>query len=110
MGDIMNRIAQLEKEINDPEVSPARKEMYEQELEVAKEIAQVRATTDDSASFAFMDNKLPGAMENPLTYAENWGKAIHILQKGSGDKKGFIDARDWYNIINEMNNIAGASK
>lgn len=108
MGDIMNHIAQLQKEINDPKVSPERKQMYQEELEVAKEIAQVRATTDDSSSFAFMNNKLPGAMENPLTYAENWGKAINILQKkSSGDKKGFIDARDWYNIVNEMNNIAG---
>lgn len=107
MGDIMNHIAQLEKEINNPNVSDERRQKYQEELEVAKEIAQVRATTDDKASFDFMNNKLPGAMENPLTYAENWGKAINILQNGSGNKKGFIDARDWYNIVNEMNNIAG---
>jgi len=55
-----------------------------------------------------MNNKLPAALENPLTYAENWGKAIDILtKKSSGTKKGFIDARDWYNIVNEMNHIAG---
>ena len=109
MGDIMNHIADLNKKINELPANDERRQKYQEELELAKEIAQVRATTDDSASFAFMDNKLPGAMENPLTYAENWGKAIHILQKGSGDKKGFIDARDWYNIVNEMNNIAGVT-
>ena len=87
----MNHIAQLEKEINNPNVSDERRQKYQEELEVAKEIAQVRATTDDKASFDFMNNKLPGSLENPLTYAENWGKAINILQKGSGDKKGFID-------------------
>ena len=71
------------------------------------EMAQTRATSKDD-SFAFMSGKLPEAMENPLTYAENWGKAVDILQKqSSGTKKGFIDARDWYNIANEMNNIAG---
>ena len=111
MGDIMNRIAQLKEKIDNPgDVNPARLQEYKEELAVAQEIAQVRATTDSSESFSFMDNKLPGAMENPLTYAENWGKAINILQKqSSGTKKGFIDARDWYNIANEMNNIARVS-
>ena len=111
MGDIMNRIAQLKEKIDNPnDVSPVRLQEYKEELAVAQEIAQVRATTDSSESFSFMDNKLPGAMENPLTYAENWGKAINILQKqSSGTKKGFIDARDWYNIANEMNNIAKVS-
>jgi len=44
-------------------------------LALAKEIAMTRATSKDD-SFAFMSGKLPEAMENPMTYAENWGKAI----------------------------------
>ena len=78
-----------------------------------KEISEINLlkATQENQSLDFMNNKLPEALENPLTYAENWGKAINILQKqSSGTKKGFIDARDWYNIVNEMNHIAGIGK
>jgi len=76
----MNRISTLQEKINhaDTETSDARLKQYQEELAVAEEIAKVRATSKDE-SFDFMNGKLPDALENPLTYADNWGKAINIL-------------------------------
>lgn len=89
----------------------ARIEQYERELELAKEIAQERATTEDS-SFDFMSNKIPGAQNNPLKYFESWGKAWKTLKDSfetSGADKGLIGYQDFYNIMTEMGNIAAKS-
>ena len=40
---------------------------YKEELELAKQIAVTRATSEDS-SMNFLDNEIPGAFNNPLNY------------------------------------------
>jgi len=70
-----------------------------------------RSTTEDS-SFDFMNNKIPAAQNNPITYFENWGKAWKTLKdsfSASGADKGLIGYKDFYNIVTEMGNIAAKS-
>lgn len=98
----------------DDKISQARKDQYQAELDIAKEILAVRATSEDS-SFNFMSNSIPAAQNNPLNYFSNWASAIEKIKtamktttkdtKGKSHK-GLIDYQDWYNIVTEMNNIA----
>ena len=109
VSDIAARIAWIEDEAH-----PERAHQYAEELKLAKEILAVRSTTEDD-SFNFMSGKIPGAQNNPINYFNNWAQALHTLQeakksysKDSKGKihKGLIDYQDWYNIVNEMNNLA----
>lgn len=109
VSDVAARIAWIEDQKH-----PERRDQYKEELELAKEIYAVRSTTEDS-SFNFMQGKIPGAQNNPINYFNNWAQALQILQnaKKSYSKdskgnihKGLIDYQDWYNIVNEMNNLA----
>jgi hypothetical protein len=60
-----------------------------------------------------MSNEIPAAQKNPLNYAKNWTQAFNAIREAYKVKKngktGFIDYEDYYNIITEMNNIAGMS-
>lgn len=106
MSSTMNRIGELRKLIadNDNRISSARLNQYKEELAVAEEIAKVRATSKDD-SYNFMSAELPAAMDNPLNYIENWGKAFEAIKQS--DKKGYMGAKDFARIVNEMNRIAG---
>ena len=75
-----------------------------------KEISEINLmeATSKNDSFDFMNNKLPAAMENPLTYVENWNKAFGIMDESA--KSGYMDARNWYNIINEISNLVADGK
>lgn len=109
-------ITKISKDIYaaDDKISQARKNQYQEELDIAKEILAVRATSEDS-SFNFMSNSIPAAQNNPLNYFSNWASAIEKIKtamktttkdtKGKSHK-GLIDYQDWYNIVTEMNNIA----
>ena len=99
----------------DEKVSNARLEQYEAELEIAQEILLARSTSADD-SFNFMSNDIPAAQNNPLNYYKNWSEAIKTLNtamktsaRDSSGKthKGLIDYTDFYNIVNEVNNLAG---
>jgi len=112
MSSTLNRIAEL-RALKD-KVDDTKREQYEAELEVAEEIARVRATSEDG-SFSFMSGKIPGGQNNPLNYYNNWASALKKLQEAMKTKsktsdgkvhKGLIDYADWYNIVTEMNNIA----
>ena len=114
---LTNYIVSIRRAINsaDSNVSDARLQQYEAELSVAQEILAVRATQEDN-SFNFMSNDIPAAQKNPLNYARNWSQALQTLRDAyktsSGTKNGktgFIDYEDYYNIITEMNNVAGMS-
>ena len=55
-----------------------------------------------------MDNKIPAGQNNPLNYFENWAKAYEAIGKsmhGGKGEKGFMEYQDFYNIINELNNM-----
>ena len=109
MSSIMARIKEL-RTLKDT-ADPTKREQYEAELEVAEEIARVRATSEDD-SFNFMSNKIPAAQNNPLNYFSNWGKAWKTLRdsfKAKGKDKAKIDYQDFYNMITEMGNLAATS-
>lgn len=110
VSSILNRINELESM-----PSSARSEEYARELELAKEILSVRSTSEDSG-YKFMSNKIPAAQNNPLNYYNDWASAIQKLDTAMGtsvkDSKGtvhknLIDYQDWYNIVTELNNLAG---
>jgi len=90
----------------DGEADPARRDMYQQELELAERILAVRSTQEDS-SFNFMSNKIPAAQNNPLNYFSNWQKGWQALQEGL--KSGYMDYTDFYNLFTEMGNLAEKS-
>ena len=110
VSDIIRRIAELNKLLADEKVSGNRKQQYQAELALANEIKMVRATTEDD-SFNFMSGDIPAAQKNPLNYIKNWSEAFKTIKeafkvKKQGVKGGYMDYEDWYNIVNEMNNIA----
>lgn len=115
--DLIQHIYKISNNIyaTDGKTSQARLNQYKAELEVAKEILAVRATTEDS-SYNFMSNDIPGGQKNPINYINNWAKAFTTIRDAAkeittdtkGNKTGgFIDYQDWYNIANEMNRMAG---
>ena len=110
----MARIKELDTLIakKKKKTSDARKNQYQEELALAKEILAVRSTAEDD-SFNFMSNKIPAAQNNPLNYAKNLTQAFQTFRdafKTSNVKKngkaGFMDYEDWYNIVTEFNNMA----
>ena len=104
----------------DQEVSSARLEQYKAELEVVKEIVSVRSAAEDE-SFNFMNQKIPSGQNNPLNYAKNWTQAVKSIKEAykvwntkdlnaGGVKRtrtGYMGYEDFYNIVNELNNMAG---
>lgn len=106
-AEILHEISEAYEAIKKGETFDDTKiKQYQEELNLLHEIQAERATTED-ASFKFMENAIPSGQNNPLNYFENWGKAWKALQ--TGVKEGYMAYQDWYNIITEMNNIAGVS-
>jgi len=100
----------------------ARIAALKEELALAREINAERATSKDD-SFDFMNNKIPAGQENPLTYAKNLTKAFKAINdaykvkntydlNAGGVKRtrtGYMGYEDFYNIVNELNNMAAVS-
>ena len=100
----------------------ARIAALEQELALAREINAERATSKDD-SFNFMSNEIPAGQQNPLTYAKNLTQAFKAIndaykvkntvdRNAGGIKRtrtGYMAYEDFYNIINELNNMAAVS-
>ena len=116
-SSLVNYLVRTTRELQtaDSKVSDARLKQYSAELQVAQEILAVRATQEDN-SFNFMSNDIPAAQKNPLNYAKNWTQALHTIRdaysaaNGTKDgKTGFMEYQDYYNIVTELNNIAGIS-
>ena len=106
ISTIAKRIADLQREIDNPDVSTARRQEYEAELAVAEEIYRVRSSTDNK-DFNFMSRNLPNGMQNPIDYWDATGKAYKSMNQAA--KSGYMEIADFYNIVNEMNNMAAAS-
>jgi len=106
ISTIAKRIADLQREIDNPNVSSARRQEYEAELAVAEEIYRVRSSTDNK-SFDFMNRDLPNGMQNPIDYWNSTGEAYKVMNQAA--KSGYMEIQDFYNIVNEMNNMAAVS-
>ena len=117
-------IEKIEKELStlrSQEETPdnsARIAALEEELSLATEINAIRATSkDDSANF--MSNSIPDAQNNPINYYENWAKALSAVKTAKSESvkdskgkthTGLIEYQDFYNIVTELNNIAGMTE
>ena len=106
ISTISKRIADLQREIGKLPVNDARRQEYEAELKVAQEIYRVRSSTDNK-DFDFMSRSLPNGMANPISYWDATGEAFKAMNKAS--KSGYMEIQDFYNIVNEMNNMAATS-
>lgn len=103
ISTITARIAELERELANPKVSTARREEYRKELEVAKEIQETRSLTDEG-EFNFMERALPTGMQNPIDYWQGTYSAFEAMNKAG--ENGYMSIQDFYNIVQEMNNMA----
>ena len=106
MSSILARIKTLEEEISNIPASDARRKKYEEELALAKEIKETRSLTDPD-SFNFMGNDIPDAMKGAENYWNSWGKAFKAMNEAG--ESGYMGITDFYNIVNEMNNLAKMS-
>ena len=106
ISTISKRIADLQQEISKLPVNNARRQEYEAELKVAQEIYRVRSSTDNK-DFDFMSRSLPNGMANPISYWDATGEAYKSMNKAA--KSGYMEIQDFYNIVNEMNNMAATS-
>jgi len=76
-------------------------------LSLYQEIARVQSADPDQ--YKFMDRKLPDGMQGPVNSWNAVGKMLTTLDEvasASGDEKGLLDVTAFYNIANEMNNLA----
>lgn len=106
VSTITARIAELQREIVNLQPGDARLQMYREELATAEDILRVRSSTD-SGSFDFMSRDLPNGMQNPIDYWNSTGEAYKVMNQAA--KSGYMEIQDFYNIVNEMNNMAAAS-
>ena len=100
---IQGHIADLQREINSLPVGSARRKEYEQELEVAKEIREVRSLTDEDA-FDFMGRDLPTPYKAQLGYWDSIGSAFKEMNDAA--ESGYMDVTKFYNMINGFNEMA----
>lgn len=106
MSSLLAHIADLNQKIQDTtKYSDERIRQYQAELALAEEIAEVRATSEDS-SFSFIDEALPGALNNPLNYLSSWQTGIQALMDAA--ESGVVDFKTLYNIAKEINEQAAA--
>ena len=75
------------------------------ELAVYQDLLQVQRQRADS--YSFMDNALPEGMQAPENYWNAVGEAYKVMNESA--TSGYMEVQDFYNIVNEMNNLAKIS-
>ena len=110
MSSTLARIKELQEQIAKYEkVNSAKAEQYKKELQLAREIAAIRATTDDD-SMNFLDQALPQGFNNPLNYINSWITGLKSLRDAAGtDGSGIMDFKSLYNMAQEVNKQAAAA-
>ena len=97
--DLTDKISQTDK------YSDTKIKQYQEELSLAKQIAAVRATTDEE-SFSWYDEELPAGMNNPLNYISSWQDSIEMLRNAS--ESGVADFKGMVNTAKQINAQAKA--
>lgn len=77
----------------------------QERLNLYRQIARVQM--DNSDSYKFMDNKLPTGMQGAVNFYNDWAEAAKTIKSSSAS--GYMGMQDFYNIINEINNMAAIS-
>ena len=105
MTSLLKNIYELQEKIDHAErYNPEKIKQFQEELALAKEIAAVRATSEDE-SFNFLDQDIPAAMNNPLNYTKNWIEAAKSMDEAWKNGKAY-DFTRFYNIVNQINDVA----
>ena len=87
---ILARIKELQDEINNAsQFDKTKINQYQQELNLAKEILAVRATSEDD-SFDVANRALPGGLKNALTSANSLSDIAHEFRNAFEDSESDI--------------------
>ena len=74
----------------------------QQRLDLYKQIAQAQMMEPEQ--YKFMDRSLPDYLQGPENYWDSVGKMFTTMKEAG--ESGHIAINDFYNIVNEMNNLA----
>lgn len=103
INSVMVRIAELNKLISSNKYDSTKIKQYKEELSLAKEIAAVRTTTEDS-SFDFMSAELTGALNNAPKYWESWAQAVSVSEQAAKD--GYIGWQEFARMVQGVSDLA----
>lgn len=96
---VMSKISALEEEIDNPNVSDARKKELEAELDVAQGIYDTLKKSD--GTFNFMNRNVGSGFDEPLSAWEGMGTAFNVLT-GDDYAQGLVEWQDFSNMITMM--------
>lgn len=104
----MANVAKMEKELGD---NPNNSKL-QQRLDLYRQIANTQI--QDPESYDFMGRKLPDYLQGPKNYWDSVGKAYEAMNEafegtkvtGVKGKMHLMEIDDFYNIVNEMSNLA----
>lgn len=96
---VMSKISALEEEIDNPNVSDARKKELEAELDVAQGIYDTLKKSDNT--FNFMNRNVSNGFDEPLSAWEGMGTAFNVLT-GDDYAQGLVEWQDFSNMITMM--------
>ena len=83
----------------------SQNEKLREQLNLYAQIQQRQSL--DPSQYNFMDRDLPEQMQSPINYWNSVGKAFSAMNESS--KTGMMEIQDFYNIVNEMENLANIS-
>ena len=87
------------------------KRLQEQNQELREQIGLYReiqqAQSVDPSQYDFMNRDIPEVMQGPINYWNSVGEAFAAMNEAH--KTGKMEIQDFYNIVNEMNNLVAAT-
>ena len=83
----------------------SQKSELQDQLNLYRQIQQRQSI--DPSQYNFMDRDIPEVMQGPVNYWNSIGKAFSAMNESS--KTGTMEIQDFYNIVNEMENLANTS-
>ena len=83
----------------------AQNNKLREQVELYGQIQQRQMMNPDT--YDFMGRNLPDYLQGPQNYWDSIGKAFEAVREAGAS--GYMEIQDFYNIVNEMNNIASIS-
>lgn len=92
------------KELNDKVTNGTdeRNQILKAQLSIYQDIA--RQQLNNAESYNFMNEKLPDYLQGPVNYWNSVGSMFEAINGAA--KNGYMGVQDFYNVINELNNMA----
>lgn len=82
-----------------------QKAVLQEQLDLYGKIAAQQMDNPDS--YNFMNRDLPNVFQGPINYWNSVGQAFGAMR--SAGQSGKMDIQDFYNVVNEMSNLAAAT-